>query len=142
MKKVTESFDYLQYDDLQQLAPEDASLLVHAQQAVKHAYAPYSNFQVAAVVKLDNGETLTGTNQENASYPVGICAERTALSAASSVYPGWVSRRLQSVTATKTGRGAVLFRPAAFAGKHYGSTRCGRANRSVLSWGDKQVRCG
>lgn len=88
MKKVTESFDYLQYDDLQQLAPEDAALLVHAQQAVKHAYAPYSNFQVAAVVKLDNGETLTGTNQENASYPVGICAERTALSAASSVYPG------------------------------------------------------
>ena len=88
MKKVQQSFEYLQCDDLQFLAPEDAALLVHARQSVIHAYAPYSKFRVAAVVKLDNGETVTGTNQENASYPVGICAERTALSAASSLHPG------------------------------------------------------
>lgn len=88
MKKVKQSFEYLQYEDVQFLAPEDAALLVHAQGATGHAYAPYSKFRVAAVVKLDNGQTVTGTNQENASYPVGICAERTALSAASSLYPG------------------------------------------------------
>ncbi|MFM7031910.1 MAG: cytidine deaminase family protein, partial [Bacteroidota bacterium] len=51
--------------------------------AVTTAYAPYSNFGVAAGVLLENGQILVGTNQENASYPVGICAERVVLSALS-----------------------------------------------------------
>jgi len=55
---------------------------------VTTAYAPYSNFGVAAGVLLENGQILVGTNQENASYPVGICAERVVLSALSVTHAG------------------------------------------------------
>lgn len=76
------------YADSSALPAGEASLLQRARSATKDAYAPYSRFRVAAAALLANGEILTGTNQENASYPVGICAERTVLSAASSLYPG------------------------------------------------------
>ena len=58
-----------------------------ARDAAKKAYAPYSGFRVGASVLLENGIIITGSNQENAAYPSGICAERTALFYASSQYP-------------------------------------------------------
>lgn len=70
------------------LSSEDAQLLQMARAATSKAYAPYSQFNVGAVAMLNNGETIEGTNQENASYPVGICAERVLLSAVSSLYNG------------------------------------------------------
>jgi cytidine deaminase len=70
-----------------ELSQEDANLLAKAKNALQNSYSPYSNFKVAAAVLLGNGETVTGTNQENAAFPVGICAEGTALSAASALYP-------------------------------------------------------
>ena len=76
------------YADSRELDPADALLLDLARKTTADAYAPYSRFHVAAAVRLANGKTLTGTNQENASFPAGICAERVALSAASSLYPG------------------------------------------------------
>lgn len=82
------SFSIDVYDSVNMLPKEDALLLAKAQEATTKAYAPYSEFQVGAVAKMANGELLSGTNQENASYPIGICAERVLLSAASSVYPG------------------------------------------------------
>ena len=81
------SIEYDEYDSIDQLAKEDADLLRTAYKATDIAYAPYSNFHVGAAAKLTNGETIIGSNQENASYPAGICAERVLLSAASSVYP-------------------------------------------------------
>ena len=54
---------------------------------VEHAYAPYSHFHVGAVAKLANGEIVAGSNQENASFPVGLCAERVLLASASTLYP-------------------------------------------------------
>ncbi len=82
------SFSVDVYDSAEMLPAEDALLLTKAQEATANAYAPYSEFQVGAVAKMINGELLSGTNQENASYPIGICAERVLLSAASSVFPG------------------------------------------------------
>jgi cytidine deaminase len=68
--------------------PEKILLLFNrAKSALKDAYAPYSNFKVAAAVLLENGEIITGTNQENAAYPAGICAEGTAMSACAALYP-------------------------------------------------------
>ncbi|MDR0431540.1 MAG: cytidine deaminase [Tannerellaceae bacterium] len=58
-----------------------------AQEATRNAYAPYSNFNVGSAVLLDNGEIISGNNQENAAYPSGLCAERVALFAANSQYP-------------------------------------------------------
>ncbi|HUZ61237.1 MAG TPA: cytidine deaminase [Hanamia sp.] len=88
MNKEEFKFDFQVYDSIDQLKREDADLLNEARKVTKFAYAPYSNFRVGAFAKLVNGETVSGTNQENASYPAGICAERTLLSTASSLFPG------------------------------------------------------
>ena len=81
-------FSYEVYESVEELSKEDAELLNKARTITEHAYAPYSHFRVGAAAKLSNGQLVTGTNQENASYPVGICAERVLLSTASSLYPG------------------------------------------------------
>lgn len=87
MKAQQYHFDFEEYGSVDELAAADADLLKAARAATENAYAPYSNFHVAAVARLADGATVSGTNQENASYPVGICAERTLLSAISSLYP-------------------------------------------------------
>lgn len=85
-KKI--NFEIEVYESIDQLTKEDAWLLNEAKNVTKIAYAPYSHFQVGAMALLTNGKTVAGSNQENASYPVGLCAERVLLSAASSLYPG------------------------------------------------------
>jgi cytidine deaminase len=87
MKKSTEQFQYEVYDSIQELKQEDAWLLNEAREVAQQAYAPYSRFQVGAVATLANGEIVAGANQENASYPLGLCAERVLLASASSLYP-------------------------------------------------------
>lgn len=81
-------FQYEVYNGTAELKKEDAELLAKARTITKQAYAPYSNFFVGAIAKLSNGEIVAGTNQENASYPVGICAERVLLGNAATLYPG------------------------------------------------------
>ena len=88
MKEQKFEFKYEVFNDTSELKKEDADLLTKARIVTKHAYAPYSNFFVGAVAKLNNGEFISGTNQENASYPVGICAERVLLGNAATLYPG------------------------------------------------------
>ncbi len=87
MIRETISFAFEVYDSVEELSVEDAWLLQEARKVTSQAYAPYSQFKVGAIARLTNGESVTGTNQENASYPVGLCAERVLLSAASSIYP-------------------------------------------------------
>src|SRR5574344_2148603 len=62
-------------------------LLADAQQAAKRAYAPYSKFRVGAAALLENGEIISGNNQENSAYPSGLCAERVTVFFANSKYP-------------------------------------------------------
>ena len=81
-------FAYEVYNDIAELKKEDADLLTKARAITKQAYAPYSNFFVGAAARLANGEMVVGTNQENASYPVGICAERVLLGNAATLFPG------------------------------------------------------
>jgi cytidine deaminase len=79
---------YEEYSSDTELPAADGALLATARAATKDAYAPYSHFRVGAAARLQNGEIITGTNQENASFPAGICAERTLLSVAASRFPG------------------------------------------------------
>ena len=65
----------------------EKNLIDAAKQASANAYAPYSNFNVGASLLLENGEIITGNNQENAAYPSGLCAERTAVFYANAQYP-------------------------------------------------------
>lgn len=88
MKNEKFRFNYQVYDSIDELMKDDADLLRKARKVTQFAYAPYSNFRVGAYAKLVNGKTVSGTNQENAAYPAGICAERTLMSTASSLYPG------------------------------------------------------
>ncbi|WP_137402226.1 cytidine deaminase [Echinicola rosea] len=70
-----------------ELTEKEGELLEKAKGAVKNAYAPYSNFNVGAALLLENGQILVANNQENASFPVGVCAERTLLSYANANFP-------------------------------------------------------
>ena len=79
---------YEEYASDAELAQADAALLAAARKATEHAYAPYSQFRVGAAARLASGVVITGTNQENASFPAGICAERTLLSVAGAQHPG------------------------------------------------------
>ena len=88
MNKEEYQFSYEVYDSADDLEKQDAWLLNEAREVTDTAYAPYSNFNVGAVAKLVNGEIVAGTNQENASYPAGLCAERVLLSSAATLYPG------------------------------------------------------
>lgn len=75
------------FDTLNELPQEALQLMETAIEAREKAYAPYSDFQVGAAISLDNGEVITGNNQENASYPSGLCAERIAIYYAGAKFP-------------------------------------------------------
>lgn len=87
MKKQAYNFEFEVYDSMESLPEKDAWLLNEARKVTQHAYAPYSHFQVGAIARLANGEIVTGSNQENASFPIGLCAERVLLATAASLYP-------------------------------------------------------
>ena len=75
------------FDNFQELPEDIASLMNNAIAIRQKSYSPYSNFSVGAAILLDNGKIITGNNQENASYPSGLCAERTAIYYAGAHYP-------------------------------------------------------
>ncbi len=85
--KEAYSFSFDVYESEDELNATDAALVKQARAISEQAYAPYSKFFVGAAALMDNGSIITGTNQENASYPVTLCAERALMAAAASVYP-------------------------------------------------------
>ena len=104
---------YQEYKSIEELSPEDRELAAEAIKAMEGAYAPYSHFHVGAAVRMSNGQIVRGANQENAAFPSGLCAERTAMFAAGARYPdkdmlslalaGGVMGRLGSQPATPCG---------------------------------------
>lgn len=87
MKEYQFAFSYHVFDSEKDLNQEDLNLLITARKAASVAYAPYSEFFVGAAALLSNQQIVTGSNQENASYPSGICAERSLLASAAQLYP-------------------------------------------------------
>ena len=79
--------NFVEYSSLDELNAEDRELASEAIAAMGNAYAPYSHFHVGAAVRMSNGQIVRGANQENAAFPSGLCAERTAMFAASAKYP-------------------------------------------------------
>ena len=87
MNKVTITTNFDVFETIQEL-PTDIQNLMHEAVAIrKTAYAPYSHFKVGTAILLDNGEIIVGSNQENAAYPSGLCAERVAVFYAGAKYP-------------------------------------------------------
>ena len=87
MKQEKKIISYESHEKGTYLKQDQFLLLQAAVQAAKNAYAPYSKFYVGAAILMENGKIITGNNQENASYPCGICAERTALYSVNGQYP-------------------------------------------------------
>ncbi len=77
----------IQECQLEELTAEEQRMVQIAIEGTKRSYTPYSHFHVGASVLLNNGEEFIGCNQENAAFPAGLCAERTALFAAGAEYP-------------------------------------------------------
>lgn len=84
-KKLTITYDI--FESLSELPQVVQDLFEKAIEVRKNAYAPYSHFQVGAAILLDNDQTIIGSNQENAAYPSGLCAERVAIFSAGALYP-------------------------------------------------------
>lgn len=122
MKEQNYHFSYQVFDSIDELDEKDASLLRKARAITKQAYAPYSNFYVGAAARLKNGEILTGTNQENASFPVGICAERALLSTISSLYP---SAGIETMAVTYQGKNVKSDHPI---------SPCGMCRQALLEY--------
>ncbi|MCW3786694.1 cytidine deaminase [Plebeiibacterium sediminum] len=87
MNKFELKTEITQYEHSEELPLDEQNLLSKAKEACFNAYAPYSEFKVGVALLLENGEIITGSNQENAAYPSGLCAERTAIFWANSQYP-------------------------------------------------------
>ena len=88
MKTVKLDINYTEYSSIDEMGPQDIELVKAAIEAQKGSYAPYSTFNVGAALRLEDGTIVKGANQENAAYPSGLCAERTAMFAASANNPG------------------------------------------------------
>lgn len=83
-KEITTKYEVLSHEEL---PAEDRSLVKRAMEATYRSYAPYSHFCVGAAIRLSNGETVEGANQENVAFPSGTCAERSACYYAHAQYP-------------------------------------------------------
>ena len=86
MKDIELNFR-MQFCQLEELADDDRQLVEKAIGATQNSYAPYSNFHVGACLRLADGREVIGANQENAAFPSGLCAERSAVFAAQSMFP-------------------------------------------------------
>lgn len=99
MKKIEIHTTLEAYDSLSELDSNVQELMQQSIDARHRAYAPYSNFTVGCAILLENGEVVTGNNQENAAYPSGLCAERVAIYAAGARFPG-VAIKMMALTAS------------------------------------------
>ena len=126
MEKKRIGFDLLIFEDEAELSQNDQKLLRAAEEARKNAYAPYSRFKVGAAALLENGETVIGNNQENASYPSGLCAERVAVFQAGARFPGV---GIVSIAISAASEEHVVDMPAA---------PCGNCRQSIMEYEHKQ----
>jgi len=102
-KEKSIKISYKVIESISKLPEMDKQLLDMAIRASEKAYAPYSAFKVGAAVLLEGGIIVTGSNQENAAYPSGLCAERVAIFSASSEYPNRIIEKIAVVSKDKNG---------------------------------------
>lgn len=123
-KELKITFDAIEnYDHLDET---EKKLFDAAQNIRSKAYAPYSNFTVGCAVLLDNGEIITGSNQENAAYPSGLCAERTTVFWTSANFPEAKIKKLFVIGAPKEALSSIPIPP------------CGACRQSILEYEVKQ----
>ena len=100
---------YKEYGSIGELPEDDRKLALEAVKATENSYSPYSGFHVGAALRLSNGKTVCGSNQENIAYPSGLCAERTAMFHASHSYP---DAAIEAIAIAASQNGKICEEPA------------------------------
>ena len=124
-KKIEITYKSVAMDELSE---EDRELIERAKGMTYRSYAPYSRFHVGAAVRMEDGSIVGGSNQENAAYPSGICAERNAAWQASALHPGMRMKKI-AVAARNVGQGGA---DAAF--QESPISPCGACRQSLLEY--------
>lgn len=126
MKEISITSSFLEYNSLDELPEDVQNLMDQAVEIRKKAYAPYSQFRVGAALLLDNGKIVLGSNQENAAYPSGLCAERVAIFYAGSIYPEAKILKIAITAASDTNQTKAPIPP------------CGSCRQSIAEYEIKQ----
>ena len=126
INKIRISFELQEYESLEDLTPGDQQLMQSAITARNNAYAPYSGFNVGAAVLMENGNVIIGNNQENASYPSGLCAERVAVFQAGAQFPGMP---IKAIAVTAASKNYTVKKPAA---------PCGNCRQAIAEYEHRQ----
>ena len=126
MKEITLTCQFSVYNSTAELPNEIQNLMEQAVSVRKNAYAPYSNFKVGTALLLDNGQIVLGSNQENAAYPSGLCAERVAIYHAGAVYPDAKILKMAITAASDTNKTSQPIPP------------CGACRQSIAEYEIRQ----
>ncbi len=126
MKNISVTTHLSVFETLLELPNEIQDLMAQAIAIRKTAYAPYSRFRVGAALLLDNGKVVLGSNQENAAYPSGLCAERVAIFHAGAVYPNARIVKMAITAASDTNTTTAPIPP------------CGACRQSIAEYESKQ----
>ncbi len=126
MKQIEIRTSFTVYQSLDELPQEIQSLMQQAVEVRKNAYAPYSKFKVGTALLLDNGKVVLGSNQENAAYPSGLCAERVAIFQSGAIYPDAKIIKMAITAASDTNQTLAPIPP------------CGSCRQSIYEYEFKQ----
>lgn len=126
MKEISITTQFKIFDSTQDLPNDIQDLMTQAVEVRKNAYAPYSKFKVGVAIILDNGKVVLGSNQENAAYPSGLCAERVAIFYAGSMYPDAKVLKMVITAASDTNQTIAPIPP------------CGSCRQSIAEYETKQ----
>lgn len=126
MKEVKIVSKLYVFDSLEETPKDIQGLMQNAIEARDKAYAPYSRFHVGTALLLDNGEIISGSNQENASYPSGLCAERTAIFYAGAKFPKAKIVKMAITAASQNQKTSAPIPP------------CGACRQSIAEYETKQ----
>ncbi|MCA6423981.1 MAG: cytidine deaminase [Flavobacterium sp.] len=126
MKEININTSFSVYSSIAELPEEIQSLMRSAVETRKNAYAPYSKFRVGTALLLDNDKIVLGSNQENAAYPSGLCAERVAIFQSGAIYPEAKILRMAISAASDTNKTKSPIPP------------CGACRQSISEYEFKQ----
>ncbi|MFV5690150.1 cytidine deaminase [Flavobacterium sp. ZT3R25] len=126
MKEIIITTQFSVFDSTEDLPIDILNLMEQAIAIRKKAYAPYSKFRVGAAILLDNGKIVLGSNQENAAYPSGLCAERVAIYQAGAIYPEAKILKMAITAASDTNKTTTPIPP------------CGSCRQSIAEYEIKQ----
>jgi cytidine deaminase len=126
MKDIIITTQFSVFDSIQELPIDIQNLMEQAVAVRKNAYAPYSKFRVGTALLLDNGKIVLGSNQENAAYPSGLCAERVAVFQSGAIYPEAKILKMAISAASDTSTTAAPIPP------------CGSCRQSIAEYEIKQ----